>query len=295
MLRDESEHPGALIGEQCNIASTAVIGPGTELGARVQVGHGAVIMGPCKIGDDCIIASGCILDGSSAEAAEMLVLEAGVVVLAGSVIAACITIAAGSRVLPGAVVQRSVPAHAIVSGNPAQIEGYTLSSGILPKRLEQVSSVAEAKVEATQVRGVTIHRFPRILDLRGNLTVGEFGRTVPFNPKRYFMVFDVPSAEIRGEHAHRVCEQFLICARGSCSVVADDGESREEFVLSDPSLGLYLPALTWGVQYKYSADAVLLVFASHYYSSAEYIRNYDEFLALATSRAPGSQVLGSDA
>ena len=113
--------------------------------------------------------------------------------------------------------------------------------------------------------------------------MGEFGRSVPFEPKRYFMVFGVPNAEIRGEHAHRVCEQFLICAQGSCHVVADDGENREEFVLDDPSTGLYLPALTWGIQYKYSPDAVLLVFASHFYDSAEYIRDYNEF-SLLTAR-----------
>jgi hypothetical protein len=130
------------------------------------------------------------------------------------------------------------------------------------------------------VRGVTLHRFPRIFDLRGNLTVGEFGSSVPFLPKRYFIVFDVPNVEVRGEHAHRSCAQFLVCVRGQCSVVADDGTRREEFLLDDPSLGLYLPPMTWGIQYKYSADGVLLVFASELYESAEYIRDYDEFRQL---------------
>ena len=284
MPRNSVDNPAASRGLECNIAPSAVIGPEVVLGNRVQVGPGAVIIGRCRIGDDCTIASGCILDATLAGSGEFLELEAGVAVLAGAVIAARITIAAGSKVLPGAVVLRSVPPHAIVSGNPAQIEGYTLSSGDPPDSREYKSAAPDAVVQPTQVSGVTIHCFPRILDLRGNLTVGEFGRTVPFQPKRYFMVFDVPSAEIRGEHAHRICEQFLICARGRCSVVADDGERREEFLLSDPSRGLYLPALTWGVQYKYSSDAVLLVFASHYYESGDYIRDYDEFLSLATAR-----------
>jgi hypothetical protein len=64
-------------------------------------------------------------------------------------------------------------------------------------------------------------------------------------------------------------------------VVADDGARRQEFLLDDPSIGLYLPPMTWGIQYKYSMDAVLLVFASEYYSSEEYIRDYDEFRSLS--------------
>jgi hypothetical protein len=130
---------------------------------------------------------------------------------------------------------------------------------------------------------VTLVELPHIADIRGNLTVGEFQRSVPFDARRYFIVFDVPSVETRGEHAHRECHQFLICARGKVSVVADDGSQREEFLLDRPGLGLYLPPMVWGIQYKYSPDAVLLVFASHYYDAADYIRDYGEFMALAAA------------
>ncbi len=119
-----------------------------------------------------------------------------------------------------------------------------------------------------------------VVDVRGNLTAGEFGHDVPFDVKRYFMVYQVPLVETRGAHAHRQCHQFLVCARGRISVVADDGFKREEFLLDRPDLGLYLPPLVWGIQYKYSPDAVLLVFASHYYAAEDYVRDYDEFLAL---------------
>ena len=139
--------------------------------------------------------------------------------------------------------------------------------------------------QATPVADVTLHRFPVISDLRGGLTFGEFERDIPFTPLRYFMVTDVPNREIRGEHAHRVCHQFLICVRGSCAVVADDGQRRVEVMLDAPSRGLYLPPMTWGVQYKYSADAVLLVFASHHYEAADYIRDYDEFLVAVRGKA----------
>jgi hypothetical protein len=90
--------------------------------------------------------------------------------------------------------------------------------------------------------------------------------------------------ETRGEHAHRECHQFLVCIRGSCSVVADDGTSREEFALADPWTALYLPPLTWGIQYRYSPDAALLVFASHPYDASDYIREYELFLAAVTGR-----------
>lgn len=132
---------------------------------------------------------------------------------------------------------------------------------------------------ATTVKGANFHRLVKVVDPRGNLTVGEFCRTVPFAAKRYFMVFDVPSMETRGEHAHRECHQFLICVRGSCAVVADDGVHRDEFVLNSPDLGLHLSPMVWAVQYKYSLDAVLLVFASHYYDCNDYIRNYSDFLS----------------
>ena len=130
------------------------------------------------------------------------------------------------------------------------------------------------------MKGVALYQMPHIVDIRGSLSVGEFEDTVPFSAKRYFLVFDVPSIETRGEHAHRECHQFLICVRGSCSVVADDGKQRQEFQLDRPDLGLHLPPMVWGIQYKYSPDAILLVFASHHYDNADYIRDYYEFTQL---------------
>lgn len=121
---------------------------------------------------------------------------------------------------------------------------------------------------------------PDIKDPRGNITVGEFGRHVPFDVKRFFLIYQVPLVEMRGEHAHRECHQFLVCVRGRISVVGDDGDRREEFVLDRPNLGFYMPPMTWGGQFDYSADAVLLVFASHFYDAQDYLRDYDEFMAV---------------
>lgn len=137
-----------------------------------------------------------------------------------------------------------------------------------------------AKVDMTPVgvRGVVLYRFPSVQDPRGDLTVGEFENEFPFRPKRYFIVSGVPSGEIRGEHAHKQCHQFLICAYGQCSVTVDDGTTRLEVVLNQPSTGIHVPPLIWGRQWQYSADAALLVFASELYDSNDYIREYGAFL-----------------
>ena len=164
-----------------------------------------------------------------------------------------------------------------MAGNPARIAGY---ADTIKSPVEKLPKEPFAVKHLTDVPGVTLIQLPRITDIRGSLTAGEIRDIFPFEVERYFMVCDVPSAETRGEHAHKVCHQFLICAHGRCSVVADDGTHRQEFQLDRPELGLYLPPMVWGIQYKYSADAVLLVFASHRYATDDYIRDYNEFLHL---------------
>jgi hypothetical protein len=111
----------------------------------------------------------------------------------------------------------------------------------------------------------------------------EFERDIPFPVKRYVVVFGVSDEKVRGQHAHKECHQFLIRVSGRCAVVADDGLVRQEFLLAHPSTGLYLPPLTWVTQFTYSADATLLVFASHYYDNDDYIRDYTEFASLAAA------------
>ena len=135
--------------------------------------------------------------------------------------------------------------------------------------------------------GIYMHRIIKLLkntQHRGKLVVGEFERNIPFAVRRYFTVFDVPANERRGEHAHRECHQFLVCVKGKVDVLADNGSVCTEFTLNSPSFGLYLPPMTWGVQYNYTSDAILLVFASHYYSDFDYIRDYNKFLKLIRTK-----------
>jgi UDP-2-acetamido-3-amino-2,3-dideoxy-glucuronate N-acetyltransferase len=147
-----------------------------------------------------------------------------------------------------------------------------------PIRVESKPDETSVHTAPTDVRGVVLYRFPWVKDPRGDLTVGEFEKEFPFRPKRYFIVSGVPSGEIRGEHAHKQCHQFLICAYGQCSVTADDGTTRLEVQLDKPNVGIYLPPMIWGRQWQYSADAALLVFASELYDPKDYIREYSAFV-----------------
>jgi hypothetical protein len=215
------------------------------------------------------------------EEAKPTVIGDGATIGEHAIIYPGVSIGDGAVIAPLALIQRSIPTMAIVEGSPARIVGYVGASN---NAVVNTSATGEP-IQESNVCGVRLHHMQRVIDIRGNLTVGEFDRSIPFQPKRYFIVYDVPSMETRGEHAHRVCHQFLICVRGSCAVVADDGEHRQEFLLDRPDLGIHLPPMVWGIQYKYSADAVLLVYASHYYDAADYIRNYAEFRQLVGAAA----------
>jgi UDP-2-acetamido-3-amino-2,3-dideoxy-glucuronate N-acetyltransferase len=275
--------PGAHIGEDCNICSHCFIENDVVIGDRVTIKNGVQLWNGLRVGDDVFIGPNVTFSNdkfprSKQRVGSMLVteIESGASLGAGATILPGLKIGRNAMVGAGAVVTRSVPANAIVVGNPARIIGYA------DAQLQAVARTSHAAAAlASRVNGVALVELPHIADIRGSLTVGEFQRGIPFHAKRYFMVFDVPSVETRGEHAHRECHQFLICARGNVSVVADDGTQRQEFLLDRPNLGLHLPPMTWGIQYKYSADAVLLVFASHYYDAADYIRDYEAFVTLA--------------
>jgi len=253
--------PLARFGADCRIEAGAVIPAGCELGDDVRVGPNVVFVEPDE-GSPHPVGRAC----------------AGVRIGANAVICPNVVLANGVVVRPGSVVNRSVPHGAIVEGNPATIVGYVNAVQSRSTTAPLVSGSTADAIQQTAVRGVTLHRMHVVPDLRGSLTVGEFDRQIPFTPKRYFIVFGVPSRETRGEHAHKECHQFLVCVRGSCSVVADDGLRRVEVRLESLDTGLYLPPMTWGIQYQYSSDAELLVFASHHYDADDYIRNYDDFV-----------------
>ena len=208
------------------------------------------------------------------------VVRKGASIGANATILAGVVVGPGAMVGAGAVVTHAVPPHAIVTGNPARITGYVSSHAKEPVK----PRAAVAALEPSRVTGVRVVSMPLFTDMRGTLSVGEVGREIPFTPQRYFVVFDVPSKEVRGEHAHRELEQLIVCLRGGCSVVVDDGRERDEIALDSPAIGLYVPPMTWTTIYRHTPDALALVLASRPYDPADYIRDIEEFLAIRDSR-----------
>lgn len=278
--------PGAVIGESCNICSHCLIENDVVIGDRATIKSGVQLWDGVRVGNDVFVGPNATFANDhyprSRQTPEhflVTTIEDGASIGAGAVILPGLRIGRNAMVGAGAVVTRSVPPNAIVIGNPARICGYADNVNRLNHN-KNTELRRELGATATEVKGVTLHRLPNISDIRGSLSVGEFEKSIPFAVRRYFLVFNVPSEETRGEHAHKDCHQFLICVRGTCSVVADDGLRRQEFLLNSPDVGLYLPPMVWGIQYKYSQDALLLVFASHYYDNEDYIRNYSEFVRM---------------
>jgi UDP-2-acetamido-3-amino-2,3-dideoxy-glucuronate N-acetyltransferase len=130
------------------------------------------------------------------------------------------------------------------------------------------------------VGGATLVRMHSIYEARGHLTVGEIGKGMPFVPRRFFVISDVPDESIRGEHAHRTLHQLLVCLAGSVVAEVSDGTAKRSVSLDVPHVGLHIPPMVWGVQQHYSRDAVLMVLASAEYDAADYIRDFAQFQAL---------------
>jgi dTDP-4-dehydrorhamnose 3,5-epimerase-like enzyme len=114
-------------------------------------------------------------------------------------------------------------------------------------------------------------------DYRGSLIVGEYPKTLPFEPVRFFVVSGVPAGESRGSHAHKTNLQFLTCLVGRIVVKVNDGTKVEDFSLEPGSRGLFIPAMNWAEQRYETQDSQLLVLASEHYSEEEYISNFAEF------------------
>ncbi len=284
---------GAIIGRNCTIGDHVYVGSHVQIGERVdimpgvQLGDNIVLEDDVIIGPNVTLASHLLSRSEPPVAREALktIVRTGASLGANATIAPGIIIGRNAVVSVGAVVTNNVPPNAIVAGNPARITGYGSPSPVV--RTDSSESIAPP--DTIKVQGVRAYHLPVVIDMRGNLSVAEFDRHLPFIPKRYFIVFDVPSEEVRGEHAHKALHQFLVCVKGSCSLVVDDGANRAELLLDKPDFGVHIQPMVWATQYKYSHDAVLLVLASDKYDPADYIRDYDEYIEAVKSRNSASQ------
>jgi acetyltransferase-like isoleucine patch superfamily enzyme len=223
--------PGAVVGRDCNLCDGVFVENDVHIGDRVTVKSGVQLWDGVTLEDDVFVGPNATFTNdafprSRRKPPQFLrtTVERGASIGANATILPGVTIGRGAMVGAGAVVVRSVPRWAIVAGNPARIIGYSDAAG---RQAEPASPRRQAPdARESNVAGVTLYRLPLIEDMRGNLIVAEVGKLLPFVPQRLFIVLDVPSAEVRGEHAHRSCHQFFICVRGSVKVVADDGRRR---------------------------------------------------------------------
>jgi dTDP-4-dehydrorhamnose 3,5-epimerase-like enzyme len=126
-------------------------------------------------------------------------------------------------------------------------------------------------------RECTILELPKMTDPRGNLTFVEAARHVPFEIRRVFYLYDVPSGETRAGHALRQCHQFIVAMSGSFDIVVDYGDRRERHQLNRSDCGLYVPPLVWREIENFSTNSVCLVLASEFYDIDDYLDVYSEF------------------
>jgi acetyltransferase-like isoleucine patch superfamily enzyme len=285
--------PGARIGANCNVCDNVFVENDVVVGNDVTIKCGVQLWDGVRIGDRVFIGPNATFTNDRFPRSKQYpdtflqtIIEDDVSIGANATILPGIRIAKGAMVGAGAVVTRDVPPYAVVVGNPAVIKGYQDAGH--PAQIKGSTATQSGLPERTgsrvdlPVRGCWIERLPHFTDMRGSLTPLENSKGLPFPPARVFLVHNVPSDHVRGEHAHFKCEQFLVAAHGALSVVLDDGDNRAEVRLDDPTVGLYLAPMTWGIQYRFEPSAVLMVMASRTYESADYIRDYSEFRALVS-------------
>ena len=122
-------------------------------------------------------------------------------------------------------------------------------------------------------------KIPKIIEERGTLSFIELVEHVPFDIKRIFYIFNVPYNINRGEHAHIINHQLIICIKGEIDVYVDDGQDNYKYKLNDTDSALYIPPMIWSKQTYNSLESVCLVLASEKYEKSDYIYDYKDFLS----------------
>jgi acetyltransferase-like isoleucine patch superfamily enzyme len=276
---------GAVIGEECNICDHVFIENDVIVGNRVTIKSGVQLWDGVRLADDVFVGPNATFTNdktprSKQRPANFLItrVEQGASIGANATLLPGLTIGRLAVIGAGAVVTNNVPPYAIVVGNPARICGYV---GTNDKIEQKESALNRAQKLRAVAQKASLFALTSANDMRGSLAAIEFFPECPFSPKRLFVVHNVPSKSVRGEHAHIECHQLLIAVGGSLSVSVDNGKERESVVLDSPSIGLHLPPMTWGSQFSFSLDAILVVLASHEYNESDYIRDYQTFRDLA--------------
>lgn len=124
---------------------------------------------------------------------------------------------------------------------------------------------------------IQIIQLPKILDKRGNLSVIEEWKNIPFKIERTYWIYDVPGGEARGGHAYKENEEFIVALSGSFDVILDNGKERKTYSLNRSYYGLYVPKGIWREMKNFSTNSLALILASTLYDDRDYIYDYEEF------------------
>lgn len=123
-----------------------------------------------------------------------------------------------------------------------------------------------------------IIELPKISDPRGNLSVIEEMKDIPFKIERTYWIYDVPGGEARGGHAYKENQEFIVALSGSFDVILDDGNEKKTFHLNRSYYGLYVPKGIWREMENFSTNSLALILASTKFDANDYIRDYGEFV-----------------
>lgn len=124
---------------------------------------------------------------------------------------------------------------------------------------------------------IQLIQLPKILDKRGNLSVIEELKNIPFKIERTYWIYDVPGGEVRGGHAYKENEEFIVALSGSFDVILDDGKERKTYSLNRSYYGLYVPKGLWREMNNFSTNSLALILAATPYNADDYIYDYQEF------------------
>jgi hypothetical protein len=133
-------------------------------------------------------------------------------------------------------------------------------------------------MKSTNINHCNLLNLPKFHAISGNITSLNNGIDSPFEVKRIFYIYDIPSGEDRGAHAHKECHQLLMAITGSFEVEVFDGKEKTKFFLNQPNVGLHIPPGIWASEINFSGGGICLVLASHEYDENDYIRDYQEYL-----------------
>jgi UDP-2-acetamido-3-amino-2,3-dideoxy-glucuronate N-acetyltransferase len=264
--------PGARIGRDCTICdgvfveNDVIIGDGVTIKSGVQLWDGIRLGNRVFVGPNATFTNDIFPRSKQYPPSfSQTIVENDASIGANVTILPGVRIGTGAMIGGGAVVVRDVTARAIVVGNPGRVIGYAGATEVSADEGFPPTNFAPRLI-----------RLDAHTDRRGTLSVAD-KNALPFSPKRFFVVQDVPQGEVRGSHAHRSAHQFFMAVSGEIAVVLDDGKQAFVVKLGGSSVGIHVPPLVWSIQYGHSSDARLLVLCSEAYERSDYISDYLEF------------------